>query len=192
MVAFDGRRKVTLAGAAEAATLGAIVRVIGIVCGEGRFADEIITWPLYVPAGKPAGFAATVTLFGVEPDSGPINNQLPPEVVLALTVNGTLLLESVLDKLICCCGTVEEPTGRLKLIDVGAMFSKGLALTLKVTGIVIEFAAPVALIVMVPLQVCGVVPAVNTDALNVPGVVPLAWLRVNQLPPQLLLAAATV
>ena len=68
--------------------------VTGTVCGLLLASvEEIITFALYVPAVRVAGFTATVTEPGVVPEAGVAETHVPPLVVTEKFVLGVLAME---------------------------------------------------------------------------------------------------
>jgi hypothetical protein len=132
-------------------------------------------------------------LLGVFPGPEPTKSQLPPFEVLDVTVNGITVFGSVLERLILAgCGRVVPPKGAEKFRLAGAMLSSGFALTLKATGMVTVLDAFVAVIEILPLHVCGVMPDGLTATLKLDGVVPLEGRTLSQLLPQLLVVVVAV
>ena len=62
--------------------VGGLVTVRDTLAVRGATPGAVkVTAPLYVPFGRPVGFAETVIVLGVEPELGEMLSQLPPEVV---------------------------------------------------------------------------------------------------------------
>jgi hypothetical protein len=155
------------------------VRVTGTVCGLLLAPGAVIvTDAVYVPAASPVGFTPTVRVAGVVPLVGVTVNQLPPAAV-AVNAIGELP-----DNAIVCAGAGAPPLWCVYVSEVGLTPIVGALLTVRVTGTVCGLLlAPGAVIATLPLYVPAASPVGFTPTVRVVGVVPLAGVTVNQLPP---------
>src|SRR5262249_36385909 len=83
------KEKFSAFGSATSTALAVTVNVTGIVTGAFVAAVELmVIVPAYCPAASPLGLADTVSTEGAGPVPETVN-QLPPDAVVAVTVNGS-------------------------------------------------------------------------------------------------------
>jgi len=137
------------------------------------------------------GTIATVRVVGPVPVAGVTCSQFPPPDVVAVAVKGTLAAVVTLTD--CVCAGVVAPITYAKFSVVGAAVSACAAMTFRVTGIVSGLpAAPVEVIVTLPVYCPAASEPAFTDTWTFDGVVPFAGVAVSQLPLLLSVETATV
>jgi hypothetical protein len=145
--------------------------------------------PEYVPGERPAGDTDTLRLAGVAPAVGLTDSQLPPMVVVAVTLK--LKAAPVLCTNSAWAAGWEPPVWYPNASAELVTTSAGAAVTVKVTATVEGLLlAPDDVTVIAPEYVPGDNPLGTTEAMSDAGVAPATGVTASHPPPVEVVAAA--